>query len=246
LSDQTGGLYDDSASPASKGRKPKKLTDREIVPTDGVSPDTVSLDTVSLAAPPPSELAVLFADPPLVGKEKREDFDRFFSAISAAVKPIDAVAWLYTWDVVCLSWEIRRERTVKAGIVESAQIDFVSGLLRSHSLVWITRNALPQMLPRPNGKFEARQWIKNPESLPDITKLLTDNGYGPSDILAGAYVLRADSIDAIDRRIASYETRRMTVMRAVEAYNEKFARKLETASGDIAEAEFTDLPLENA
>jgi hypothetical protein len=38
----------------------------------------------------------------------------------------------------------------------------------------------------------------------------------------------------------------MAVMRAVEDYNEKFARKLDTASEDIAEGEFTDLPPENA
>ena len=35
-------------------------------------------------------------------------------------------------------------------------------------------------------------------------------------------------------------------MRAVENYNEKFARKLDTASENIAEAEFTDLPPEPA
>jgi hypothetical protein len=53
-------------------------------------------------------------------------------------------------------------------------------------------------------------------------KKLADHGYGASDILAEAYDVGAANIDAIDRRIASYETRRMAVMRAVETYNEKF------------------------
>jgi hypothetical protein len=36
----------------------------------------------------------------------------------------------------------------------------------------------------------------------------------------------------------------MAVMREVEGYNEKFARKLDTASKDVVEAEFNDLPAE--
>jgi hypothetical protein len=35
-------------------------------------------------------------------------------------------------------------------------------------------------------------------------------------------------------------------MRAIEDYNEKFARKLDAASEDVVEAEFTDLPTEKA
>jgi hypothetical protein len=177
---------------------------------------------VPLAAPP-SELADLFTDPPLVANETRQDFDRFFTAITAAVKPTDAIAWLYTWDVVCLSWEIKRERAVKTGIIKSSQIDFLSGLLKSGNLVSLTGTRASKISQRPNGNFEARQWVKSPESLPEISKLLADSGYGPSDILAKAYILGADNIDAIDRRIASYEIRRMALMRAVETYNEKFA-----------------------
>jgi hypothetical protein len=222
VSDQIDDLSEDSASRWSERGKAEKLDERKIVPT--VPGDVVPLDTTSLAAPP-SDLADLFADPPLAGNEKREEFDRFFSAITAAVKPVDAIAWLYTWDVVCLSWEIKRERAAKAGIIRSAQIDFVSGLLSSNDLVWMSsRNGLSKLLPRPNGKLDARQWVKNPDALPEITKLLNINGYGPSDILAAAYIFGADNIDAIDRRIASYEARRMAVMREVEGYNEKFAR----------------------
>ena len=249
MSDQVGGLSDDPASRTNERRKPKKLADREIVPLDEVPLDTVPQNTVRLdtvpPAAPPSELAVLF-DPPLVGNEKREDFDRFFSAITAAVKPADAIAWLYTWDVVYLSWEIRRERTVKADIIKSAQMDFVSELLGSNNLVQSTRTGLSKKLPRLQPKGEARQWFKNPKSQPEAAKILADNGYECSDILAEAYILGADNIDAIDRRIASYEIRRMAVMRAVEDYNEKFAQKLDAASEDMIEAEFKDLPPENA
>jgi hypothetical protein len=226
-------LSDGSALPAGNRRKFKKSVNREIVPLLTAPPTA-----------PPSGLEHLFADPPLVGNEKREDFDRFFSAITAAVKPNDAIAWLYTWDVACYSWEIRRERIVKADIIKSAQMEFVSELLRSNTLARSTPTGFAKQLPRLQGEAEARQWIKNPKSLPEITKILADNSYDLSDILARAYILGADSIDVIDRRIASYEIRRMAVMREVENYNEKFARKLDAASENVLDAEFTDLPAE--
>jgi hypothetical protein len=43
---------------------------------------------------PPAGLAQLFDDPPLVGNEKREDYDSFFAAVVAAVNPGDAIGWL--------------------------------------------------------------------------------------------------------------------------------------------------------
>jgi hypothetical protein len=128
VSDQIDGASEDSISRRSKRGRPEKLANGETVPT--VPADAVPLNTTPPAAPP-SDLAELFFDPPLAGNEKRRDFDRFSSAITAAAKPIDAIAWLYTWDVICLSWEIRRERAVKADIIKSAQMDLVSRLLAS-------------------------------------------------------------------------------------------------------------------
>jgi hypothetical protein len=53
---------------------------------------------------PPKELEQFLDDPPLVGTERREDYDNFFSMIAMAVKPVDAIAWLQVVDVAYLSW----------------------------------------------------------------------------------------------------------------------------------------------
>jgi hypothetical protein len=58
---------------------------------------------------PPKELAFMFADPPLVGDEKREDFDKLLIAIAGAVNPADEIVWLSVLGIANLSWEIRRE-----------------------------------------------------------------------------------------------------------------------------------------
>jgi hypothetical protein len=186
-------------------------------------------------------LAHLFADPPLVGNEKREDFDSFFSAIAAAVKPADAIAWLFTWDIAYLSWEIRRERVVKADIIKSAQILAVGRFLEL-----VEANGSPTRINFGENDRLARRSVSNSKSKREIEKKLADNGYGSSDILAEAYILGAANIDAIDRRLASYEARRMATLRELEIYSEKFARKLDAASSDIVDAEFTDLSTERA
>jgi hypothetical protein len=70
--------------------------------------NTVSRALVKLS--PPAGIAELFADPPLVGNEAREEYDRLFAAIATAAKPADAIAWLFVRDITDLSWEIRREK----------------------------------------------------------------------------------------------------------------------------------------
>ena len=56
---------------------------------------------------------------------------------------------------------------------------------------------------------EAKQWARDPKARREINKELMEKGYDASRILEGALNRAAEHIDAIDRRIASYELRRM-------------------------------------
>jgi hypothetical protein len=50
----------------------------------------------------------------------------------------------------------------------------------------------------------------------------------------------AAHIEAIDKRIASYEARRVGIVREIERRNERFARDLDTASSSILDGEFSE------
>lgn len=229
MSSQIDEVTRESPSPAGEHRKRKKAADNPIVP----------LARAPLVAPP-SDLAQFLDDPPLVGNEKREDYDRFFLVIAAAVNPADPIAWLFAWDIAYLSWEIRRERIIKADIIKSAQIDAVRSSLE------VIDGKLTSLFDSGKNEREARQWASNAKSRRETDKKLSDNGYGQSDILAGAYILGARNIDAVDRRMASYETRRMAVLRELEYRNERFARKLEAASARIIDAEVIEASRESS
>ena len=49
---------------------------------------------------PPKELKKFFDDPPLVGDERREDYENLFATLAMTVKPADAIEWMYLGDVV--------------------------------------------------------------------------------------------------------------------------------------------------
>ena len=185
----------------------------------------------------PPGLASLFNDPPLVGDEKREDYNNFFSEIVAAINPSDAIAWLLARDVSDLSWEIRRERRLKLQIITSAQSDVVSSLLSQPKQSSV---GLPYLAPGA-GKPDkvAKQWAGDPEARSRINKKLAQKGYDESYISTVALNRAAHHIDAIDRRIATYELRRVVALKAMEHYRETSARRL-AASTDVIEGEFTE------
>jgi hypothetical protein len=185
---------------------------------------------------PPKELAQFFADPPLALNERREDYDNLFAAIAAAAKPADAISWMFVRDITDLSWEIRRERSRKMQVIKSKEERGVAEILtppKPEGFDWMGPT------PGADEAYEAaRQWASDPKARRKIDKELADLGWAPTDILSDA--LGNFDIDKIDKRIASYESRRMAALRTIELYSEKLARRIEAASSDIIEGQFTD------
>jgi hypothetical protein len=186
---------------------------------------------------PPAELAEIFESAPLVGDEKAEDYNRLSSYMTAAIAPQDVVGWLVVKDAVYWSWEIRRERIVKAGVIKHHQRQIVAGLLKS--------TAGADRLAASNYRiFEADadvlRWSTNPKARTEIDERLAAAGHDPASILAEAYIRGANDIDAIDRRIAAYEQRRNSALREAGYRNEYLFNQLKKADTEIIDAEFSE------
>jgi hypothetical protein len=184
----------------------------------------------------PKEVQRFLEDPPLVGGETLKDYNAFFAAIAASLKPTDAIDWLFTKDVVDLSWHIRRERTIIADVVKLAQKQIVLALLKATSDTSGAESALYRIF---DAADDANRWANDPEGRREIDARLAEKGHPPSTTLAQAYINAAPQIDAVDKRLAGYETRRIAVLREVERRSEKFARDLDKASADIIDGEFS-------
>jgi hypothetical protein len=73
-----------------------------------------------------------------------------------------------------------------------------------------------------------------------IDEKLADKGCDAAEILSMALNEAAECIDAIDRRIATYELRRMTALRSIQNYSETLAPRLKAVSSEVIEGEFTE------
>jgi hypothetical protein len=187
---------------------------------------------------PPKELAQFFADPPLALNEKRDEYDDLFAVIAAAAKPADAIAWIFVRDITDFSWEIRREKSRKIQAIRSMEEFVVAGILTPPKPEGLDYGA-----PTPGAdeaKEAAWRWANDPKARRKIDKELAELGWDSTEILSSALGDTNTDIDEIDKRIASYEVRRMAALRAIEQYSEKLARRLEAASSEIIEGEFTE------
>jgi hypothetical protein len=186
---------------------------------------------------PPKELEAIFDDLPLVGSERREDYNAFFSAIARAEVPSDAIDWILLKDLVDLALEIRRERRIKVEIIKLNQTEVICDLLKS---TFDEADRLGSALNRIfNARTEAQLWASDAETRKRIDLKLKEKGHEPASVLAQAYLRGARDIDAIDKRIASYELRRNTVLKVIGRRSERKAQKLKAAS-DFVEGEFTE------
>jgi hypothetical protein len=180
---------------------------------------------------PPQELEAFFDNPSLVGNEQRKDYESLFLAIARAVRPADAIEWIMSRHVADLSWEIRRERRIKAEIIRLKQQEVASPGLRLSRADYLREQAIATAEAENPSMFRRKE-----ESKPQPKK--EDHASG----LAEAYILGNRDIDVIDTRIASYEYRRNAALREIASYSEAVAWKLDRASRDVLDGEFTEVP----
>ena len=83
-----------------------------------------------LPVKPPKGIHRFLEDFHLAGDETAEEYFDLFSAIADETNPSNAMDWLDTKDIVDLTWDIRRERRIKAGIVELTQKEIILGQLK--------------------------------------------------------------------------------------------------------------------
>jgi hypothetical protein len=178
---------------------------------------------------PPKELEVFFDDPPLVGNERREDFETLFLMIAKAVKPADVVEWIMVRDAANYCWEIRRERGIKADIIKLKQKEALT-----ESSFRVTREDYMREQAIAKGEAERPSAFKKKELKPPPKK------EDPASGLAEAYIFGDRDTDIIDTRIAFYEYRRNSALREVSLYSDAMARRADKTTCDVIDGEFTE------
>ncbi len=178
----------------------------------------------------PSDIADFIGNPSLLGTEIQADFEALFYRLAGAVKPNDAVEWIWVADVTDLVWEIRRLRGMRDGIVEretagalgDVVLDILSGDY-DHDKMFEFRDRLVSHWN--SGNAFRRQIVQ---------RFLMKRGVDFSQIHAEVYRRRLDELAKLEVLIANLGRRRDSVLREIERRRDTVARRLR----DVTDAEF--------
>lgn len=190
-----------------------------------------------VATKPPQEFDWLFAEPLLLGDESVEDYLKLRDHLAVEAQATTLPQWMLLKDYVDLTFDIFRERKAKAAIIELKKKEVVLALLKS---TYDGPGVQAEVYAILNAANDAQKWASDPEKRAEIDAVLTRRGHLPSAVCAQAFINGAAQIDAIDRRIATYELRRIVVYRELERIGDRLAERVEKAATDFIEGEFRE------
>jgi hypothetical protein len=178
-----------------------------------------------MARPSNSKELTLFAKPPLLITESKEDFASLSAALAQEIKPRGIVEQIYVADIAAIVWEIRRLRRCKVAMVNT---EFKGAL--SHLLGRLIDNPDWDSL-----RALAVDWFSEPEAKKEVSQLLAEYHLDESAIEAEAIRSRSGELEVLDRMLTSLETRRNRALRCIEDYQDRFAKQVREVSDRVIE-----------
>jgi len=113
----------------------------------------------------------------LLVTESAVEFEKLRDELLQDIQPQGAIERRYAEDVACLTWEVRRYRAAKAGIINAALVAALCGILNQ---------VLPPMRPLTMAGDLARGWFDDKEAKAEVMTQLQTHGLDESAIAAEA------------------------------------------------------------
>ena len=161
-----------------------------------------------------SHLSELLGPAPLLPGESEADYEALKMRIMAAVKPADAIEYLYVRDVIDLHWDLLRFRRLKSHLLSSSAPSGLAALMSARKYIHFN-----------DTRFAS--WLKNdPKAVKEIKALLTQWGLTEQDIHAQTMVKKINEFERLERMASSVEARRNAALRELERHREAVSRRL--------------------
>jgi len=188
----------------------------------------------------PEEFQRFFDIPAMVGDEKFQDYYDLHSAIANAIKPINFLEWNWVEDIVRAEWDIRRNRRIKVDTIKLTEHELIAedeaeARMAGYRMAAVRALRLAEAEAENPGKPQKNKKDAKPEvAMPEVPK--TKDPY----LQAKAFRRCGDQLDRIDRWISAGKKERDGGLREIDRRRESMARRLEKASSEIIDAEFTE------
>jgi hypothetical protein len=178
------------------------------------------------------------APAPLLLGEKQADYSDVAVRIVRAANPRDAIEEFLIRDVIDLTWEILRLRRLKSGILKGSMSAGIGEIL----------NGLGH--GSESGLFYARKlgekWAAgDKDARKEVEAALAKAGLTIDEAMAKTLEKKLDSIERLDRMLASAEARRNNALREIDRHRGALGgvrRSIE----EIEDAEFRDVETDEA
>jgi hypothetical protein len=165
----------------------------------------------------PSELRS-FAEPNLLPGESHRDFAIIQKMMIDEVQPVSCMEWLWTLDLVELSWEILRYRRLKMRILALDRSAAIEAIVLRVDGEGLPIEAMPMV--RQHARRAAADWRTDPQAAVDIETYLERNGFDQIDINAQVIAQERELFLMFDHLMQSAQSRRVQLLREIHVRRE--------------------------
>ncbi len=186
-----------------------------------------------------AEVRALLGKPPVLISEDPSEYEAMLANMAAAVMPRDAMEWILMGNCVDLTWEIRRIRLAKAGILDVTRKEALRSILESilEEDERIGRDRISAADSKADG------WYSDPSIRKALEAHLAKHGLDEEAITAQAFAIRARELEKLDKMLASAERRRWAMLQEMALYRDLFYMRV--CDGiSIVDAEMDELTLQ--
>ena len=171
----------------------------------------------------PAELFVFSEPALLLPGESVDDYQAIRRMMVEEISPETNIEWLWTLDLVELSWEILRYQRLKKRILDAHRVAAIEAILQRLDGEGLPVDAMPMV--RARARFTAAEWRNDQEAANEIEARLNRSGFDAIDINAEVFVQARELFDMFDQLLHMAQNRRMALLREIGIRRE-FARRV--------------------
>ena len=161
----------------------------------------------------PSLFQSLLQPTSLLPGERLVDFEQLRDSLIEEIEPRSGIEWLWAADLVDLSWDIIRYRTLRQRALEIRRRDAIEAMLRRIDLPGIPQEYLPFACGQ--TKENAEQWRSDPVASAEIEARLIEQGIDDGSLNAELLIQTRELLTLFDNLIQSAQARRIVLLREI-------------------------------
>jgi hypothetical protein len=174
----------------------------------------------------PNEIAALMGQPCLLPGENRRDYEILRLMMINDVQPRTTIEWLWTFDLIELSWEVLRYRRLKQKVLVTNRAAAIEAILWELDGACLPTPTLG--VSRLENRRNAIEWRDDPKAAAEIEERLRRHGWDTAAINARVFVQARDAFSMLDNLMSAAQGRRIALLREIGARRE-FAKRAQNA-----------------